>query len=178
MQVPPHSQMKKVSLRALRETDLDDVFEWASDDLVTATLMWNSYRSKEDVLTYLRHVVSAHLWFKAICLGSKVIGAITLEKGQGAHACSAELGYVINRKYWGKGYTTQAVKEALRTGFTDLNIVRIEAFVHPQNISSQRVLEKSGFKREGMLKLSLIQKGQIQDQYVYASLSPPPRVPR
>jgi RimJ/RimL family protein N-acetyltransferase len=134
--------------------------------------MWNSYTSRSDAELFFTNVVEKHPWFKAIYLGEKVIGSITLDKGKGAHSCKAELGYVIARKYWGKGIVTQAIQLAIQKGFEDLDIKRIEATVDPTNIASQRVLEKNGFEKEGLLKNYIVQKGVVKDRLIYALLNP------
>lgn len=163
-------QEEKMSLQPLTSLNIDDFMEWATDEEVTQYMMWDTYSSRSAAEYFFANVVDSHPWFKAIYLGDKVIGSMTLDKGRGAHSCKAELGYVLTRKYWGKGYATQAIKLALETGFEDLNVERIEAFVDPSNIGSQRVLEKNGFLREGLLKNYIIQKGKLKDRYIYSFL--------
>ena len=166
-----HEQQKQVvSLRPFSSMDIDDFMEWATDDEVTKYMMWNSYTSRSDAESFFKNVVEKHPWFKAICLGEKTIGSITLDKGKGPHSCKAELGYVIARRYWGKGLATRAISLVIQTAFTDLDIERIEAYVDPSNIGSQRVLEKNGFVREGLLKNYIIQKGEVRDRFIFALL--------
>ncbi len=161
---------QQLTLKTFTPADIDDFMEWATDDEVTKYMMWNSYTSRSEAESFFVNVVEKHPWFKAICLGKKVIGSITLDKGKGAHSCKAELGYVIARQYWGNGRATQAIKFAIETGFEDLDIERIEACVDPANIGSQRVLEKNGFLREGLLKKCVIQKGVVKDRFLYSCL--------
>ena len=61
-----------------------------------------------------------------------------------------ELGYDIARKHWGKGYATEAGAACLRYGFKEAELDRIISLTHPENIASQRVLEKLGFAYVGM----------------------------
>lgn len=163
-----HEEKREITLKIFTIADLDDFMEWAADDKVTKYLLWNSYISRSDGEGFFRNVIEKHPWFKAICFGKKVIGSITLEQGKDVYSCKAELGYVISRKYWNKGFATQAIKSAIQIGFKDLDIERIEAFVDPANIASQRVLERNGFIKEGLLKNSLVQKGIIKDRFLYA----------
>ncbi|MGK5594674.1 MAG: GNAT family N-acetyltransferase [Parachlamydiaceae bacterium] len=165
-------QPRKITLRTFNSADIADFMEWATDDEVTQYLMWNSYLSLIEVESFFNTVIEKHAWFKAICLGNKAIGSITLDKSQGAYSCKAELGYVIAKKYWGNGFATQAIALAIGTGFQDLDIARIEAYVDPSNIASQRALEKNHFLREGCLKKYLLQKGQLKDRYIYATFKP------
>ena len=134
--------------------------------------MWNSYISRIEAEIFFASVVEKHPWFRAICLGEKVIGSVTLDKGKGAHNCKGELGYVIAKKYWGNGLATQAIKLAIQTGFQDLDVERIEAYVDPSNIGSQRVLEKNGFLKEGLLRHYVVQKGKVKDRFIYSILKP------
>lgn len=162
---------QQVTLQSFTSANIDDFLEWATDDEVTKHMMWDSYTSRNEAELFFVNVVEKHLWFKAICLGTKIIGSITLDKGKGAYRCKADLGYVIARKYWGNGIATQAIRLAIQRGFKDLDVERIEAFVDPTNIPSQRVLEKNGFEKEGLLKNYILQKGFIKDRFIYAILN-------
>jgi len=161
-----------LNLKTFTSADIDDFMEWGTDDEVTKYMMWNSYASRQAAVDFFKNVVENHPWFKAVCLEKKVIGSITFDKGKGAHSCKAELGYVISRKYWNNGFATKAINLAIQKGFEDLDIQRIEAFVDPANIASQRVLEKTGFVKEGLLKNYIMQKGFLKDRIVYAIFKP------
>ena len=157
-----------VSLRTLTRENVEDFFLWASDPEVAKFMTWEAYTDKKDALEFLVNIAESHPYFKAIVYDGKVVGSVTLSIGKGNNSFKAELGYVLTRKYWGKGFTTAAVIKAVQEAFSQLKLSRIEAFVDPQNMASQRVLEKSGMKREGYLKNYLLFKGQISDRYIYA----------
>lgn len=55
-----------------------------------------------------------------------------------------EVGYLLSRKHWGHGYATEGARASLAYGFETLNVDEIVGIVHPENIASQRVLEKAG----------------------------------
>jgi ribosomal-protein-alanine N-acetyltransferase len=55
-----------------------------------------------------------------------------------------EVGYLLGKGYWGRGLATEAARSSVRFGFDDLGIETIVGVVHPENIASQRVLEKAG----------------------------------
>ena len=61
----------------------------------------------------------------------------------------AEIGFILNRKYWRRGLMRQAVEAVVQFGFGPLNLHRIEADVDPDNTGSLALLESLGFKREG-----------------------------
>lgn len=165
-------QERDINLKTFTSEDIDDFMVWATDDEVTKYMMWNTYTSRDEAAIFFTTIVEKHPWFKAICFEGKVIGSITLDKGKGAHSCKAELGYVIARKYWGIGLATNAIQATMKIAFNDLNIERIEAYVDPTNIGSQRVLEKNGFTKEGLLRSYVIQKGFLKDRFIYSFLKP------
>lgn len=169
--MPDHQQHEQtITLKPFTSANIDDFMEWATDDEVTKYMMWNSYTTRSEAELFFVNVVEKHPWFKAICLGTKIIGSITLDRGKGAYSCKADLGYVLARKYWGNGIATQAVRLAIQGGLKDLDVKRIEALVDPANIPSQRVLEKNGFEKEGLLKNYILHKGVIKDRFIYAIL--------
>jgi RimJ/RimL family protein N-acetyltransferase len=55
-----------------------------------------------------------------------------------------EVGFLLRKAYWGKGLATEGARASLRYGFEELGLERIVAIVHPENIASQRVIEKLG----------------------------------
>ena len=82
----------------------------------------------------------------------------------------AELSYWLAEKYWNRGIMTQAVKLSTKFGFQGLGLKRIYVFAFLFNKASQRVLEKTGFKKEGILKNNVIKDGKIMDDYLYAKI--------
>ena len=166
--------IRRIILRPFTFADIDGFMKWASDNEVTQHLMWDSYQNKREAEAFFSNVVKKHSWFKGIWLDNEVIGSITLEQGKGPYRNKAELGYVLARKHWGKGYVTEATRLVLETGFHDLDIERIEAYVDPTNIGSQKVLEKNGFIKEGLLRKWVTQRGIIKDRYIYSILRKAP----
>lgn len=160
-----------IFLRPLESKDIDAFMVWATDDEVTKSTTWVTYTSRNEAEKFFENIIEKHPWFKAICLNGNVIGSMTLTKGKGSYSCTAELGYVLARKHWGNGFTTQSVNLAIQTGFNDLDVQRIEAYVDPINKGSQRVLEKNGFVKEGLLRKSIICKGLVKDRFVYSFIN-------
>jgi ribosomal-protein-alanine N-acetyltransferase len=81
----------------------------------------------------------------------------------------AELGYLIKRRYWGQGFTTEAARALLDFGFGVLGLHRVWAQANPENVGSWRVMEKLGMRREGQLReVKLTATGEWRDIYLYA----------
>jgi len=62
----------------------------------------------------------------------------------------AEIGFILNREYWGRGLMRQALEAVINFAFTTLDLHRIEADVDPDNTASLGLLERLHFKREGL----------------------------
>lgn len=82
----------------------------------------------------------------------------------------AELGYVLNKNYWSKGYMTEACKEFIKYLFEKKNIHRIEAMADVRNIASQKVMEKCLMTYEGTLRELFFRKGQYVSFKIYSIL--------
>ena len=80
-------------------------------------------------------------------------------------------GYWLGRKYWRKGITTEATKLFVNYVFKNCkNIVRIEAGAFLWNLGSRKVLERNGFKLEGISRKAYLKNGKIIDNYVFSKL--------
>lgn len=83
----------------------------------------------------------------------------------------AEIGYILGVPYWNNGYMTEAARRVVQFGFEDLGMHRIYAGdIIAENIASQRVVEKVGFRREGHFRHTQYFKGRWWDTYTYAML--------
>ena len=85
-------------------------------------------------------------------------------------ALKAELGYELNSSYQGKGIMTEAIGAILEFIFKGTGINRIEAYVEPENIPSQKLLEKLGFTKEGTLRKFERCRGELIDICVFGLL--------
>ncbi|CAM8942790.1 unnamed protein product [Rhodiola kirilowii] len=160
----------EVTLRPLEVSDIDHFMIWATDDQVSRYCVWNTYTSKEDGIKYIESL-SSHPWQRAICLNGKPIGAIAVEPNTGPDACRAQVGYVLAAEYWGKGIVTIVVKMVCDQIFREwLHLERLEALVDVDNLRSQRVLEKAGFLKEGVLRKYSALKGRIRDIAMFSFL--------
>lgn len=98
-------------------------------------------------------------------IGACLFGITDVEQGE------AELGYLLKRRYWGQGYTTEAARALLSFGFGTLRLRRIWAQANPENIGSWRVMEKLGMRREEHLReADPTASGEWRDIYRYAIL--------
>ncbi|HEY8039872.1 MAG TPA: GNAT family protein [Polyangiaceae bacterium] len=96
-----------------------------------------------------------------IALGGVLLGAFQ----------SAYLGYWIDAEHQGKGLMTEAVRATTTFAFRVAGLHRVQAAVMPGNGSSQRVLEKVGYRREGLAQRYLCIAGRWEDHVLFAVTS-------
>lgn len=162
----------RISLRPFNLSDVDDFLLWASDDRVTRYLRWDTITSREEALAYLEKVAIPNPWRRSICLDDRSIGYISIEPESGDDRCRALIGYAAAAEYWGQGMATVALKMAVPKVFDEIpDMVRLHALIELENQASQRVLEKVGFVKEGLLRKYRFCKGEIRDMFVYSFLS-------
>lgn len=105
--------------------------------------------------------------------GLGLVGGIGLVPCRDVYRHTAELGYWLGVPFWGRGWMTTVVG-AFSTAMLDAELFdRIEARVFSSNPASARVLEKSGFEREAVLKGRVHKAGERLDEWVYARISGP-----
>lgn len=106
----------------------------------------------------------------AITVDNIVIGSIGVFRQGNIHRQTAELGYYIAERYWGKGIMTEAVKQICEYVFNKSDIIRIYAEPFAYNTASCRVLEKAGFQYEGTLRNNAVKNGKVIDMKMYSIL--------
>jgi len=82
----------------------------------------------------------------------------------------AEVGYALASSAWGQGYAREAVQALLDYGFEHLDLNRVEADIDPRNTASARLLERLGFRAEGLLRERWIVAGEVSDSAMYGLL--------
>jgi len=144
----------------LRKPEIEDVFciyeEYAQDPVVTRYMLWNPHKNVEETHEFMGRMQTA--WesgkgHRAWVLERLEDGALLGMMGFHHHmAHSIEVGFVLARKYWGKGYTTEALRLLIDAAFSTPHIDRVHAFCDVENKGSARVLEKAGMTVEGTLR--------------------------
>jgi len=106
----------------------------------------------------------------AIALDDIAIGTIGVIRKENVHSHTAEMGYALSEKYWGKGYMSQAVLLASDYIFKHTDIIRIFAEPYANNQASCRMLEKAGFALEGTMRKNAVKNGKVLDMKLYAKI--------
>lgn len=101
---------------------------------------------------------------------SALLGAITLDNIRRGPAQAGTLGYWIGAQHARQGYMQEAILGLVHYAFTTLELSRVEAACLPENQASRGVLEKSGFKYEGVAQSYLQINGRWRNHVLYANL--------
>ena len=131
--------------------------------------------TEKDAEEYIHAMLSSdkeNTFAFAVTLDDQVIGSIGVFRCDNIHRRTAELGYYIGEKYWGNGYMTSAVRQICAYVFDNTDIIRIFAEPFAKNVASCRVLEKSGFTCEGVLRKNAFKNGEFLDMKMYALIKP------
>ncbi len=162
-----------VKLRVLQLEDLDTVMRWVKDSEFCLANDWSLELSEERIRTHWTGIISEssdNLIRQGITLNSQLIGYADLADIN-THEARASLGYAIgDSSLWGRGLGFLGAKLMLELAFTDLNLERLTAEVNAVNLRSLRVLEKLGFKLEGVLRQHETYRGVRGDVHLFGML--------
>lgn len=100
----------------------------------------------------------------------RLVGAITLDNIRRGPAQAATLGYWIGQEYARQGLMSDAIRAVVHYAFQNLDISRVEAATLPENAASRGLLEKTGFKYEGVAQSYLQIAGRWRTHVLYANL--------
>lgn len=153
--VPETVKTSRLVLRRPRLSDAAAIFEeYAADPEAVRFLTWRPHRSVADVRAFLETrlrteaVGEESSWMITRAGEDRAIGAIGCTVEQHAVA----LGYVLGRGHWNRGYMTEAVGAIVECWLALPRIYRVWAVCDVENVASQRVMEKTGMEREGLLR--------------------------
>lgn len=148
---------KRLYLGKMRVEDAPQVFKWVGDDEVTKFLRYNTYTNLEDVEKWLQSLQNESDTFGIFLQDGTLIGCCCCSLQENG---KREIGYNLNRDYWGYGYCTEATM-ALIAYFAQSKGSRNFIVSHAlQNTRSKRVVEKCGFVFEDVDKYSTFDGSQ------------------
>ncbi|KZE69213.1 alanine acetyltransferase [Fictibacillus phosphorivorans] len=102
----------------------------------------------------------------------ELIGQVGFFKVERGPAQKGMIGYSLDQAFNGNGYMTEALELMVNYGFNELKFHRIEAEVMPHNIGSIKILEKTGFHKEGIARQNVMINGKWEDHQVLALINP------
>lgn len=144
---------------------------WAPDELSRASFRRRVRHYLRDLREDLGYALFIH-----DRESSALLGGLTLCNVRRGVTQSCTLGYWVGAQYSKQGYMTAAVRAVVPFVFDTLELHRLEAACLPTNTASMRLLDKTGFQREGLARRYLRINGVWQDHILYALLDSDPRI--
>jgi RimJ/RimL family protein N-acetyltransferase len=171
---PKILKTERLRLRKAKLADAESIFrEYAQDPEVTKFVSWRAHANLDETREYVRmcllawDIGKAFHWVIERSENKQVIGMV-IARVAGE---KWELGYVLARPYWGRGYMTEALRALIAWALKQKHIFRVWAVCDVDNIASARVMEKAGMQREGTLKRWSVHpnlSAEPRDSYCYA----------
>jgi RimJ/RimL family protein N-acetyltransferase len=161
---------KNVNLRVMEKEDLPLFAEWLNNPDFFGQYFAPLQRSRTELEKMFEN---NPLEMKVFVIEKKdgtKIGQIAHFNMLAPYAKMLEIGYALAPSERRKGYCTEATQLIVDYLFLSKDIVRIQATTHFGNVASQKVLEKSGFKREGTLRKAVQSRGEWTDLIVFSVL--------
>lgn len=171
----PSIETERLVLREVTKNDADSLLAYLSDEQVTRHMGLVPFVSPEDALGEIEWYQSIFdngtgmRWGITIKGKDRVIGSCGFLNRTQKHNRS-EIGFELSREHWGKGIAAEALSAVIEYGFSELNLNRIEALIEPANSPSQKLVERYGFTKEGLLRDYECTQGKYDDLYMYSLL--------
>ena len=172
----------RLLLREFREDDLDDCMAVVGDEDVTWSLSFDTRSKDQQAALLAADITRAQLvprpdYYLAVVdrASTSMIGFARLGL---ARPGTAEIGTAIRKDMWRHGFATEASVIILDFGFDTLGLHRIQAACGPDNVVSQMILAKLGFRPEGRMRDHVFTNGAWRDSLLYSLLDNEWRVSR
>ncbi|MFZ5468122.1 MAG: GNAT family N-acetyltransferase [Myxococcota bacterium] len=163
MPTPPCEELdrtlrtNRLELRPLHISHVDALWPYVSDPELPKLMTWEAHRDRSETVQFVEGVVAArqagtgYVW--AFHRQEVLCGLVGLHEVvrtvRAWRQDRAELGYWCGAEHRGRGYITEAAREAIRFGFQDLGLHKITVCCATENHPSRRVIEKLGFRFVG-----------------------------
>jgi RimJ/RimL family protein N-acetyltransferase len=168
---------ERLRLRPFMRGDVDAVFAYRQREDV-AEFLFDWPMSREECAETVTQRIAQTQWHDD---GDKIVLAAEWpEAGQligevsliwrSLEARQAEVGYIFNPQFHGKGFATEAANRLLKLAFEDLDIHRVMARCDARNVRSALVMERLGMRREAHFRQHLLVKGEWDEEFIYAIL--------
>jgi ribosomal-protein-alanine N-acetyltransferase len=172
----PNLETERLYLRRVTKEDVNEIFKLRSDKETMKYIPRPLVKTEEDALAHIAMIDEkienneGINWAITLKNDPKLIGLIGHYRIKPEHF-RAEIGYMLLPEYHGKGIIVEAIKETVKYGFEIMKLHSIEAIIDPENLASEKVLQKSGFVKEAHLKENEYYEGRFLDSVIYSILN-------
>ncbi len=177
--MPPDSNLAvlpRVRLRRFDEADVPSLFALYSSGEVTRFLARPRMKEVGEAQEMWKRIEAAYADGSSVQLAIErksdgaFLGACLLFNIVVGRAARAEIGYSLLPEHWRQGYLAEALPALIDHAFGAMQLSRLEADIDPDNTASARVLERLGFRREGLLRERWLVNGAPSDSAMYGLL--------
>ena len=170
-------QTARLTLRPLTMDDADDLAERRSDPGTAEFQAWTLPYTLERAKSLIEDV-NGHPWptpgeWHQLAVvetaSGRIVGDATFFLAEHGH--TAEIGYTLHAWARGRGYATEAAAALIDHLVDEIGVHRLEASTHPENVASNRVLERLGFSLEGIKRESYWVEDVVTDDAIWGLLA-------
>ena len=151
--ITPKLETERLLLREIQYTDIDAIFNcWMQDEKVSRYMWWKASDDINEAKEFVEFEMgnlendSWNRWIIVLKETSEIIGTCLIFFNDDEDHW--DISYNFGRKFWGKGYATEAMTRVMRYAVEIMNITEISTTYAVENTASGRVLEKLGFQNE------------------------------
>ncbi|MDP4200869.1 MAG: GNAT family N-acetyltransferase [Bacteroidota bacterium] len=171
-EVHPRLETERLVLREITMADQVAIFEYASDPEATQYMVFPTHRSVDETIPFIESCPRDFAARTRIEFGIVLKENGTLIGTCGMHHFAPdhhrlEIGYILNRSRWGKGYMTEAANELIRFAFDEMGMHRVQATCDLDNERSARVMERCGMTHEATLTDYELRRGKFVSIKIY-----------
>lgn len=171
----PILETERLVLRQVTKEDAKSMLTYLSQEEVTKHIGLAPFKTVNEALDEIS-------WYESIVEKKTGIrwGITLKQQGEMIGSCGflnmaskhfrSEIGIELSKDYWGKGIASEAIEAVVTYGFEKMNLQRIEALIEPLNLSSQKLFERQGFVREGLLRNYEYTNGKFDNLFMYSLL--------
>lgn len=159
MRPPERIETERLVMRMPRLADAQSIFGgYAQDAEVTRYLTWQPHNDVLETEHFLAGCTAAwdqaarFPWVVTLKAGGDLLGMVEIR----VNGFKADVGYVLARRWWGRGLATEALRPVVGWAMGQPGIYRVWALCDLENVASARVLEKVGMEREGVLRRNML----------------------
>jgi RimJ/RimL family protein N-acetyltransferase len=166
-----------LNVRAFRPEDGDDLYAYLSRPEVYRFEPGEPLDHQQAGKRAQDFSNSPDFWAVELRAEGKVIGQVYFSQVEPQHQMTWELGYILSPDYQRQGYASEAAAALVQAGFAAAGIHRVVAHCNPENLASWKLLEKIGFRREGLMQKNNYFRKNTDgepiwtDTYIYARLA-------
>ena len=145
----------RLIIRGFDANDWQDLFEYLSDPAIYTYEPGEPINHQQAQELARQRSAGSDFWAVVLRQEGKVIGHLHLKRIEPLELLTWELGYIFNPAFQRRGYASEAAQALVRYAFSDFGAHRIVAYCNPENTASWKLLERAGFRREGLLRKNI-----------------------